>query len=218
MKSNFNSKKVAGIDPGLASGGFVVVKGGDRSVIKAYSLVEKKKEREQAKKMAVDLSKQAGTWGDNEFTTAVFRAESWMKKFDQAFNEFTSEHGIIDYFAIESFVDQRSRAREEKQQLLRNRWHTPLLMGLLVAYLNERDYNPQNHNLFYQNAGIIIRQWSTEIGMLAARKKSKNAADVVVKNDYLITNDHQRKALVHAFALSLRLRDKLRKDIDVNNH
>jgi hypothetical protein len=218
MKSNFNAKKIAGIDPGLASGGFVVIRGGDRSVIKAYSLVESKREREEAKDLAVHFSNQAGIWGDNEFTTAVFRAEKWMQTFDQSYNDFNNEYGKIDYFAIESFVDQRSRAREEKQQLLKNRWHTPLLIGLLVAYLNERDYKPQNHNLFYQNAGIIIRQWSTEIGMLAARKKGKNAKDVVVKNDHLITNDHQRKALVHAFALSLRLRDKIRKDIDVINN
>jgi hypothetical protein len=198
--------KIAGIDPGLASGGMVVIATGPDRVIEAYSLVEKKGRHAAAKSEARALAEPLDGWSDAEFSAAALRAEQWRDQFATALDQFEAEHGAIDFFAVESFVDQRSRAREEKNRLVKNRWQTPLVIGLLAAELEKRDISVRNQRLIYQNAGIVIRQWSAELAEL--KNRGKGSPDLVVPGDHKISNDHQRKALVHALALSLRLNNK----------
>jgi len=198
--------KIGGIDPGLASGGFVVLESWPDKVIAAYSLVEKKGGAKKARAEVDQLLTFIDGWSDNEFTAAALRALAWRDSFIAALDDFESNHGAVDVFAIESFVDQRSRAKEEKAQLIRNRWHTPLVMGHLAQVLEDRGATMRNHKVFYQNAGIVIRQWSTELSALKSR--SDRSQDVVVPGDVAVTNDHTRKALAHAKALSLRLQHK----------
>lgn len=199
--------KICGIDPGLASGGLVLVEsaGDGTKVLASYSLVEKRGAAQEAKKTAKARSEESFGWGDIAFTAAADRSEGWIRKVTEALGDIEENFGKINYFAIESFVDQPSRARQEKSGLLRNRWQTPLSMGRLAEELLRRGYSPERGNLFYQNAGTVLTQWKTEIALLEKRKRGKEA---FLPGDEIVTNDHERKALVHALALSLRLGEK----------
>jgi hypothetical protein len=206
MRTPANKLFIGGLDPGLASGGLTVLKLPEEAVVFAASLVEKKGQAKEAAAAAQEIADDLGGWGDKEFIAAVIRAELWAEKLDLALTEFKDNHGPIDYLAMESFVDQRSRAREEKARLIRNRWHTPLATGLVLPILRQHDISLANSRLVFQNAGIVIRQLADEIGQLKRRKNKKE--DIVIAGDHQITNDHLRKALAHALALSLRIREK----------
>jgi hypothetical protein len=195
----------AGLDTGLSSGGLVVLdRARDDRVLEAVSLVEPKGAARTARAFADAQAETFGGWSDREFLAAQFRALRWMDMLTEALDRIENEHGRIDMFGIESFVDQRSRAREEKQQLLKNRWMTPLTMGMLAAELDRRDYTIYNGRVVYQNAGIVIRQMSEEIARLKARPRG-GTADLIVRGDHKVTNDHLRKAFAHGLALSMRL-------------
>lgn len=189
------SYTIAGIDPGLASGGVAVIRSPKEEVLAAASLVEARG-AVKAAQGDYDLARRFD-WGDKEFSVAAIRAGRWVSSLVDFLDNFEREFGPIDIYAVESFVDQRSRAREEKQRLVRNRWQTPLVMGLLQAALSDRQVSVEAGNLVYQNAGLVITQQRDEI----ARMKQ---GDFIPGNE-LIKNDHQRKALAHALALSLRL-------------
>jgi hypothetical protein len=194
---------VGGIDPGLASGGLAVVRGDSINieVLAAASFVEPKGSVAKSKSLAEDYSEFTQGGIDKEFTAAMLRADQWMIKFKAALDQV--EELDIDAFAVESFVDQRSRAREEANRLVKNRWQTPIVIGMIAIELAKRDYKIENNKLFYQNAGIIIRHWSKEIGALKARQVS--GKDLLFPGDACITNDHQRKALAHGLGLLVRL-------------
>ena len=196
---------ICGIDPGLASGGLVLVRSPKDRVLLSKSLVEKRGAASRSKTEAKKRADLLGGWGDVAFTAAAARSENWVQQVREALDEIASEGHSIDYFAIESFVDQPSRARQEKAGLLRNRWQTPLSMGRLAEELLRRGYSPEKGNVFYQNAGTVLTQWRTELGQLENRKRGE---DAVLPGDSLVSNDHERKALVHALALSLRLGEK----------
>lgn len=199
------SMNICGIDPGLASGGIVLVQSPDDRVVLSRSLVEKRGSASKSKEDAREQAAVLGGWGDVAFTAAAQRSEAWLEAVRDTLDEIKATGYEIDYFAIESFVDQPSRARKEKAGLLRNRWQTPLSMGRLAEELRRRGYSPEQGNIFYQNAGTVLTQWRTEIGQLEKRKKGQ---DAIVPGDHLVSNDHERKALVHALALSLRLGEK----------
>lgn len=199
-----NYRLICGIDPGLASGGLVVINTADKNrVLASRSLVEKPGEAKKARSTAEAGASGIGGWGDMQFTAAALRSESWCLKVRQALDEICEEYGSIEFFAVESFVDQPSRARKEKAGLLRNRWQTPLSIGGLAAVLREHRADVANGRVVYQNAGIVIPQWQTQIAQLEKRTKGKDAG--VAPDDRLVGNDHERKALVHALALALRV-------------
>jgi hypothetical protein len=198
---------LAGIDPGLHSGGMVALSSHPRErVLEAISLVEAKGAIGEAKTLARRQADAFGGWSDLEFLTAVIRCESWMQRFGTALDRLEADYGVIEVFAIESFVDQRSRAREEKQLLLKGRWKTPLLMGMLAIELGRRGATTANGRVVYQNAGVVLSQWSGERARLKARRNKK--LDLIVEGDRLVTNDHQRTALAHVLALSLRIHER----------
>lgn len=205
MQSSYSDKKILGVDPGVASGGAVLIKS-NNTIISARSLVEKKNDKNKANESSKKILDSMDGWGDREFYSLVLRSHNWINRFKEYYKEMVNEHGAIDYIVIESFVDQRSRAREEKKQLLINRWHTPFLMGELTYLLKKEEY-VVGENIIFQNAGIVIRQWKNELDLLSSRKKL-DRSDIVVKNDNIIRNDHLRKALIHALAFSLRLKDQ----------
>jgi hypothetical protein len=201
-----NSPLIAGVDPGLASGGLVLISIQPNEVLAAISLVEKKGQRQAAQQEVKELAADLDGWSDKEFASAMLRAESWRDNFRIAVDQLLEEYGAIDYFAVESFVDQRSRAREEQQRLVSNRWQTPLAIGLMSQVLEQREITVRNQRLIYQNAGIVIRQWSTELSALKNRRRGQE--DLYIPGDRQITNDHQRKAWAHAMALRLRVLDR----------
>lgn len=206
---------LGGIDPGLSSGALVVVDAlKENEIVAAYSFGKEKNKRlgEQAAGKVLDSW---GQWGDKEYLTAHLRAQLWIDELSAALDEIEEEHGEITAIAVESFVDQRSRAREEKSQLLKDRWKTPHVIGLIAQHLVSRDLSPESGRLVYQNAGLVIRRFASEIGALEERERATRKRDAgnaprrdsVVPNDVCITNDHQRKALVHALQLSIILTD-----------
>lgn len=196
---------IAGIDPGLATGGLVLVKSGrtDREdrVIDAVSLVDKKKDIEADKKY---IKSKVGkeNWGDRAFTVAILRMNRWVDLCIQEVERMREEHGI-DMIGIESFVDQPSRAKK----MMQLRWQTPLVIGSLAYRLEELGYTVENGKIYYQNAGVVLKQWEAELALLK-RENSRGGKPegVIVAGDQIITNDHMRKALVHALALSIRMR------------
>jgi hypothetical protein len=175
----------------------------EERVLAAVSLVQNKTTRQDAVAEALNIGKIFGGFPDKEFVEAALRADIWTEQC----LAFVDEQEKIDFIAVESFVDQRSRAREDKQRLVSKRWQTPLVIGLLQAGLAERNITVQNGRLIYQNAGIVIRQLSTEIERLKSRRGKQ---DVVIPGDHIVTNDHQRKALAHALALSTRIKENNR--------
>ena len=195
---------VGGIDPGLSSGGVVLLQRDPERVLAAISLVEPAGSARAALAQARAYLGARGGWGDVEFTAAMIRAKNWMTLFRSRLDAVCAEVGPVDIWAIESFVDQRSRAREEKARLLKNRWMTPLVIGMLADELEARGMSLENDRIVYQNAGIVIRQMAEEIGRLKDRRRSA-ALDVVIPGDRLVTNDHLRKAFAHALALHMRL-------------
>lgn len=211
-KHDNDALRIGGIDPGLASGGFVVIDARQKNrVLASHSLVEPKGAAKAATEEARELAEEFGGWGDVEFIAAALRAERWVENFTSCLAEVEAEFGPITYFAVESFVDQRSRAREENNRLIRNRWQTPFLMGqLAVALHGESDAFVRNRRIVYQNAGTVIRQWGPELAELKQRGRGKE--DLIVSGDGQVGNDHERKALVHALALSLRLSQQIRDD------
>lgn len=192
---------ICGIDPGLATGGLVLVELGDVERVRAsVSLVEKRGAVAEAKRQAKDLAAGLGGWSDIEFLAAALRTESWCGRLAETLDALEDEHGTIDVYAVETFVDQPSRAKK----VVRSRWMTPLVIGRLTALLAERGVTPANGGVVYQNAGVVIQQSQKELALLESRGRDKR--DVLVEGDHLVSNDHERKALMHALALSLRIK------------
>ncbi len=198
---------ICGIDPGLASGGLVLLDAGDGDrVLGSHSLVEARGAVSKARGEAEDLAAAWGNWGDLQFTSAALRSEAWCRRVREALDGMVKEHGPISFFAVESFTDQASRARQDKAGLIRNRWQTPLSIGGLADVLRDFGAEVSNGRLVYQNAGVVLPQWRSELALLESRKRGQESG--VAPDDHLVGNDHERKALVHALALALRLRDK----------
>ena len=201
MSSNRNNARyVGGIDSGLDSGGLVVIDRSDRErVLLAVSLGEQRGALARYTKEARSLAGRFGGWSDIEFIAAELRANAWIARLVAALDAFEAEHGEVACFGVESFIDQHQHAK----RMMRNRWHTPFLMGKLSQELAERDVTPENGRLVYQNAGVVLPQFKDERARLKARRS--NDRDLVVPGDRQVTNDHLRSALSHALALSLRL-------------
>lgn len=194
---------IVGIDPGLGSGGLVAVDAadGDR-VLLSRSLVPKKASLNEASEEARVLVASFGEpgWGDLEYLRADLRALRWVEFVLSVLDEVERDFAPPVAIAIESFVDQPSRAKK----LIRNRWQTPHVIGILTAALRLRGYAPENGRVVYQNAGVVLTQLSTEIATLDARKKPFTDG-VVVQGDSLVGNEHETRALAHALALAHRL-------------
>lgn len=191
----------AGIDPGLASGGFVVL---DRAqdeprVAVAFSFVEKRTAISAAKAEADRIADRLGGWSDKEFVAAHIRGRAWMTQFVSALDAFEAEFGEIDVFGVESFVDQKQHAKK----MMANRWQAPYLMGLLEVELERRGVTVENGRLIYQNAGTVLTQTRAERAELQAGDAV--AREAVIPGGALITNEHKRSALSHALAVSLRI-------------
>jgi hypothetical protein len=202
-----NALLIGGVDPGLASGGLVVLRLPQEQVVAAMSLVEPRDAKRRAQKEALAIAdRYFGGWSDVEYLAADARAAMWVQRFGRALDDLEAEHGRVSCFAVESFVDQPSRARRERRALVRHRWQTPLLMGRLARELEDRGYAPHNGGVVYQNAGIVLKQMSSELAQLRARRRDD--VDVIVDGDRLVTNNHTRTALMHALALSLRMKTR----------
>jgi hypothetical protein len=218
---NASHTVLLGIDPGLRSGGIVALDQADHDrVLAAFSIVERSGDAKKALAEAKRISKElfgAKDWSDYEYTAASVRASVWIAAAAAALDEIEARFGPIVAVACESFVDQRSRAREEKNRLLAKRWQTPHVIGRLEALLESRGIAVANGRLVYQNAGIVLQQLRNERAIIAtdagivlendsspAKASDPRHDGLVCPGDSLIGNEHELSALLHALALSFR--------------
>lgn len=190
---------IVGIDPGLSSGGLVAVAGRSERVVAAHSLVGP-----GVPSRAVDAEGPPIT-GDRNFTLAMAIAARQAQRIAALLDQLAVAHRIVRV-GIESFVDQRSRAREERGRLVKDRWKTPLVIGYTAALLAPRGFSTGDGTLVYQDAATVLRQFSDQLAALRDSARS----EPVCPNDHLLTNDHMRTAWAHAVWLAHRTgRDSL---------
>lgn len=194
---------ICGIDPGLGTGAIVALSPAGDRVLYARSLTEVRGDAARARERASELAGRLGGWGDRDYCAAHLRAEAWLARLRAACSELRDAHGPIRVCAVESFVDQRSRAREERARLLRNRWQVPHVIALVSVVLAEHGLTVENGGLVYQNAGTVLSQLSRELTLL--RERGATEEERILAGDDLLTNDHERSAFAHALALSIRM-------------
>lgn len=184
---------VIGIDPGLSSGGLVAIAGRSERVVAAYSLVRPGVPSRRADADAEPLT------GDRNFTLAMRIAAAQSARIAELVALIGSEHRIVR-IGVESFVDQRSRAREEQARLVKDRWKTPLVIGYAAALLAPIGFTTEDGSLVYQDASTVLRHMSAQLAALRDPARS----EPVCENDHLLTNDHMRTAWAHAVWLAHR--------------
>lgn len=186
-KSKKKKLTICGIDPGLAAGGVVLVAAPKAEIIAVERLSS-----------SVDKEFKEGYPGDSNFADTMRRAEAVTQKIVNFVKQKKP-----DLVSIESFVDFGSQAKMTNKQggafFAKDRWKVPLIIGYFSAELEKLGIP-----IVYVNAAIL-RQYSDEIAMLETQRQKKkvNKNDLpseatVVKNDYLLTNDHLVKAWCHA--------------------
>lgn len=175
---------ILGVDPGLATGGMVLIEAEPERVLAVGRLKTTASEGEQVA-------------GEKQFAAAVARARIQAS----ALRAFVEEHSP-DFISIESFVDLASRAGRED----RKRWTTPLVIGMMDAEL--RDLGVAER-VRYQNPSVL-QQFRTEINLLseANAKPGKRRHDALIAGDTLITNSHLISAWAHASWRAARIGQK----------
>lgn len=173
--SEFNPDTLMGIDPGMSTGGAVLIQRSPEMVLDALRLKTppQKWDREQP--------------GDKQFSDSILRARGQA----DALLQFIDRHrpGLL---AIESFVDLVSHTGKEN----RLRWQTPLVIGMLDAGI--RDLGYEDHQIRYQNP-VVLHQMRDERSKLnQANKAQRKRKDwVLVPGDQLISNQHLISAFLH---------------------
>jgi len=172
---------VLGVDPGLATGGMVLIEANPERVLAVGRMKTIASQGEQVA-------------GEKQFASAVARARIQAK----ALREFAEEHNP-DHISIESFVDLASRAGKED----RKRWTTPLVIGMMDAEL--RDLGMADR-IRYQNPSVLY-QFRVEINQImeANRQRGKRQKDALCLDDRLLTNSHLISAWAHASWRAVRL-------------
>lgn len=202
-----NPRLVGGLDNGITSGALVVLDrhardhAGRERVVAAVSLVEPRGAKAQAEREAKAIAERFVGLHDKNFTSVMLRSAAWVQRFSQALDTVEAEHGPVEILAVEAFDDQAQHAKTMKK----GRYKTPVVLGMLVEEFTRRGYRVDNGRLVYQNAGLALKQWETEIKLLADRVAKD--LDKVRPGDRLITNEHQRSAFGHVLALSHRLNE-----------
>jgi hypothetical protein len=182
---------VIGIDPGLTSGALVAWDGQSVLAAKTYTWTAKTK-REILGKREHDI-------GDMPFTDAILLARAQAQRMVENLESVIYEQGSRPIaIGIESFVDQRHRAREEKGYLIKERWKTPLLIGALNERLEDLGYHTSDGTILWQNAGVVLKQKGDVIRALANMNETSNFLQPLIRNYSTLTNDHLRKAWAHA--------------------
>ena len=163
---------VCGIDPGLATGGMVLLRVQPEEVLAVQRLKTKPGDQSQVA-------------GEKQFAQAVARGRLQV----QQISAFLQEHDP-DFISIESFVDLASRKGKED----RLRWTTPLVIGMIDAELQKLG---MAERVRYQNPSILS-QFRTEMSQLGEANKNRKRPDLLLPGDHLISNPHLLSAWAHA--------------------
>lgn len=130
-------KIAVGIDPGLATGGMIAWNGKE--------ILETQKLGVKNIKDIVEIPV-----GDIQFVKTVLRAEKYVKQIISTLSQWNNKYDIV-IIGIETFIDLpgKSKNKETGQQIwFKDRWKTPLVIGMLHPYL-------QAYNIHYQNPSIL---------------------------------------------------------------
>lgn len=180
---------IVGIDPGVSTGAIVAYNAATDSVCFALAASRSKSDRDAAKQAVSAMP------GSREFAAADLLAQAQATTMLTAVDDIVAQFDLPHRIAVEAFVDQRSRAREEKAQLLRDRWKTPLVIGHLSAGLAPRGFTVAAGTLVWQDAGIVQRHYATE---LAALRAGEFGEPFLPQNARLLSSEHRRDAWAHA--------------------
>lgn len=165
-----------GIDPGMTTGGMVLLK--ENEIFDTASFGQKRKKDAQSPFL-----------GDPNFGLSMLRAEECIHTIIEVLEKWSKDVEIKGV-GIEGFVDLKSRKKhrdEEGQQLwIRDRWKTPLVIGMLHPYVVK-------YPLSYQNPAIL-KGYEIKLGMI----KSKTMDSDTLKGWEKITSPHQASAWCHA--------------------
>ena len=172
---------VCGIDPGLATGGMVLLQ------------VEPEEKVLAVQRLVTKPGDAARVAGEKQFAQAVGRARMQV----ETMLGFLEEHKP-DYISVESFVDLASRKGRQD----RLRWTTPLVIGMLDAELVRLGLSDQ---VRYQNPSILS-QFRGEMGQLGDANKKRGRGDLLLPGDRLISNPHLLSAWAHASWRAERIR------------
>lgn len=179
MSARAQVEKLCGIDPGLATGGMVLLGVEPERVLAALALGQAR----------VPRGYRAPRVGDSQFNAALARAQAWVDKAAAQVREWEP-----DLVVIESFTDLGSHARRGFQQ---KRWQTPLVIGLLHARLLSDGLSREQ--LQYQNPAVL-KQMASERARWQAALKTQTIfeRDVLLPGDRLISSPHLVSACCHA--------------------
>jgi len=179
---------IIGVDPGLATGGIVLLRVVDDQVLAAdrFARIQRGKTPESL------------PGADRAFADANRIAARRAAQLCAVIGAWQEQFGPIGCVALESFIDQASRGRA----LVKERWTTPLVIGHLAARLADQGYAEPDGTLVFQDAGMVLRHFQSELARMQAGE------DGVTGGQELLTNEHMRSAWAHAAWLALRLRDR----------
>lgn len=213
-----NPRIISGIDPGLGTGAIVTLDRADRDhahrerVVSAIDLSEGSGAVKDAWQQARDIADRFPGAYDIEFLAAHLRSRSYAGRVVAALRTVEGLVGErVNAIAIESFDDQAQHAKTMKK----DRWKTPLSIGVIVSELAVLGYRVEDGTLVYQNSGLVLKQHEKDLARLEARKTKD--LDMVRPGDRLISNGHKRSAFAHAVAFGVRL-DQARCPMQHPNH
>lgn len=153
--------RILGCDPGLAHTALVLMV--DQMIIQGWTL------------------KSPADGPTPKFETAVERS----KDIGSGLANIYDEIGQVDHVAAEAYRDIPGNLRQA-----RNRWTTPLTIGILIPYLEL--FLPEGVEIHWQDPEIVMRTYKNVVGFQPGAG--------------LLTNDHLRAAGAHALCLHDRLR------------
>lgn len=179
---------IIGVDPGLSSGGIVLMQVADDRVLAA--------DRFARIQRGTTPESYPGT--DRAFADANRIATRRAIQLAEVITAWQEAFGPVGCIAVESFVDQASRGRA----LVKERWTTPLVIGHLAARLGDLGFCEPEGTLVFQDAGMVLRHFQSELARMQAGEKD------IAPGQELLTNEHMRSAWAHAAWLALRIRDR----------
>lgn len=177
---------IIGVDPGLSSGGIVLLRVEDDCVIAADKFA----------RIQRGTTAESYPGADKAFADANRIAMRRAVQLAERVGEWHAQVGV-GMIALESFVDQASRGRA----LIKERWTTPLVIGHLAARLADIGYSEPEGTLVFQDAGMVLRHFQSELARMQAGEPG------ITPGQEHLANEHMRSAWAHAAWLALRIRD-----------
>lgn len=152
--------RILAVDPGLANTGIVLVE--DNAIVRVLTL---KTQAEGARP---------------DFATAVRRAHALASDLEKLHFEI----GDVDVVVVEAYRDIPGKLRGAK-----NRWATPLAIGVMVLPLQE--FSPGG-GIVWQDPELVMTRYAGAVRMWELGRRG------LIQGDEALRNEHVRSAAAHA--------------------